>query len=100
MTTTREQISPELEVILKKMCEMVGANYDEIDFKEKDWYRKHQWTIAQENEFIDWFTDRLNKNKVTRNEFVEYSLNPGRKRLRKVSEGFAFNYGWRLNLDV
>lgn len=38
---------PELKLIMTHMCDMIGVNYDDVDFKKQDWFWEHTWTIAQ-----------------------------------------------------
>ena len=45
-------MSPHLEKILTKMCEVVGAKYGSVDFTSELWFWQYSWTQEQENEFI------------------------------------------------
>lgn len=85
----------EIEPILKKMCELVKADYDSINFKEDRWFMKYQWTSEQEKEFKVWFIEYLKKNKSSR-KFLMKRPSTHRKSLIKVVDEFLSNYGWSV----
>ena len=80
-----------LRPILLKMCKMVGANVNAIDFREERWFMKYSWTEAQQEEFLDWLTCYLRRtdhlDRVMR-------ILQTRRSIRRTAEGFVFNYGW------
>lgn len=85
-------IKDEVAVVLKKLCEFVGADYDSIDFYENKWFLKHEWTLEQEKEFIEWFLDYLKDKSV----FKCFSKAHFSKKTRlKVAKAFVFSYGWK-----
>lgn len=80
--------------ILKKQCELVGANYKDIDFNDDTWFFEYQWTKDQESEFIEWMTDYLSGNKEARRDLMNV---PGKSKslCKQVAQAFAFNFGWK-----
>lgn len=34
------------------MCNRVNANYDDIDFKQHDWYYAYSWTKEEEKNLL------------------------------------------------
>jgi len=84
-----------LEEILRKMCGFVGADFETINFKEKEWYLKYQWTAEQENEFKKWLYGYLKNHKKAQMELFETTLPP--KLLKKEVELFILSYGWRCD---
>jgi hypothetical protein len=87
-------MNPYLGLILKKMCDVVGADSEKIDFKSADWFLMYTWTKAQETEFREWMTDYLVQNKQARVALMNF---PGRKQIKKTVDAFIWNYGWREN---
>ena len=83
-----------LQIVLRKMCNMVGADADKIDFKSNNWFWQYEWTKDQEQEFVKWLTDYLYQNTKARKEIMEYPIKR-KAHCRKVAEFFAWNYGWK-----
>ena len=81
--------------ILKKMCEMVGADYDKIDFKKDGWYWEYQWTKEQESEFQKWMVEHLNNNREARN-ILMYCPNKNKTRIKDSVKAFIWNFGWKV----
>lgn len=82
-----------LVVILKRMCEVVGCDYDTIDFKSNDWYTTYTWSEEQQNEFIDWMVDYLKKSSTARKDMS--ILSSSKKELQRFSQFFVSMYGWK-----
>jgi hypothetical protein len=83
-----------LITILKKQCEIVGADFDKVNFDDELWFFSHQWDKEQEKQFIDWLTDYLHSNRNIMKQL--YNISSGDKKFcRKAAEKFAFNYGWK-----
>jgi len=87
-----ETFPPELVYILKEMCSRVNADYELINFKEDKWYWKYEWTIDQQNDFKDWLTNLLKKDKKVRNVIMAF---PSLKKYEGTANMFILNYGWR-----
>lgn len=81
--------------ILKKMCEMVGADYDKLDFKKEGWYLKHTWTKDKEAEFQKWMVEYLNNNREARNILMYYP-NKNKTRIKDSVKAFIWNFGWKV----
>jgi|TARA_R110000824_G_C14876420_1_gene642869 hypothetical protein len=82
-----------LQVILANMCRYVEANYLEIDFSNKQWFRDYTWNKEKEVHFKKWLTDYIYGVRVAQKEFY------GRTTMRKkeceeAASMFVFNYGW------
>lgn len=84
-----------IEIVLKEMCDRVGADVESVDFKEHGWYFKHSWTQEEEEEFVQWLADKL-KNKEFRNSLLKfpslYRMKSGRL---KAAKEFVMFYGWK-----
>ena len=83
-----------LTIILKKQCEIIGVNFDDIDFGKDNWFMSNSWTEAQEQEFSDWLFDYLMKNKEAREELLEHKAKD-KKYIKKAVSEINLNYGWR-----
>ena len=83
-----------IKIILKKMCEMAGVKFEDIDFSDKLWFTKHLWSVEKEEEFTKWLADYFYKSKGAREEIMEIPVK-NKNHCRKASENFVFFYGWR-----
>jgi len=88
------EFTEHLQVALRKMCNMVGADPDKIDFKSHNWFWQYTWTKEQEQEFIQWFADYLYNNTKARQELL-HANRKNKKYCRKAAEQFVWNYGWK-----
>lgn len=84
-----------LELILRKMCDMVGAEYEKMGFKDAKWYYKHTWTKEQEDEFTEWLADLLYRRVEARRLFHGFHYKT-KRRCREYAESFVWNYGWKI----
>ena len=87
-------MNKELETILKKMCSIVNATYDTIDFKKAKWFHQYEWTLKQENKFKEWMVKLLDSNLKVRNSIMQYPQK-NKKNIQRVVNEFIFNYGWK-----
>ena len=84
-----------LEIILKEMCNRVNADYDKIDFKSENWYIQYSWTEIEEDDFIDWLSKFLKKNKKACKALMS-SRSYTKKIIKQAAEEFIWNYGWKI----
>ena len=54
------------------MCNMIEVNYDDVDFSSPTWYWDHTWSMAKEEEFIDWLAKLLYDNIKVRRAILSY----------------------------
>ena len=83
-----------LDTILKKQCEMVGADFSKMNFKKERWFWDYTWNEKQEDEFFKWLMEFLKDRKVW-NNLTDYHNNNKRNRER-FSQEWNLNYGWKL----
>ena len=88
-------VNKHLEIILKEMCKRVGANYNDIDFKDKEWYTRHEWLEEEQEDFHKWLVDYLYNNTEARKEILRYPRK-NKKLINKAVTWFLFDYGWKL----
>lgn len=78
-------------VVLKKMFEAVGQEYDEELLTKPNWYWTYTWTEDEQEKFIGWLGKFLVKNKYVRK---------GKKRGQDAgyyeASKMVFNYGWKV----
>lgn len=79
--------------VLKKMCKVVGADFDTIDFKKDNWYHDYQWTDKQEDAFRKWMINYLSSKLEARREFGLWSGAP--TYIERTVAMFLLNYGWK-----
>lgn len=84
-----------IKTVLQKMCELVGADYNQIDFKKQGWFLLHTWTNERESEFKTWLTDYFIQNKSAFKEFTQIYYS--KKNIKRVVEEFTNDYGWKYN---
>jgi len=86
-------MNDELKIILRKMCESVGADFDTIDFNKKDWFWDHEWTAEQEEEFRKWLLQHLKKLPMKR---FRQLYSSGKYQLEKKVMWFCMMYAWKI----
>ena len=86
-----------IETILKKQCELVGADYDKIDFKKNNWWMEYEWDEDTRNEFLAWMRDYLYENKEARQEIMMFTRKNKKNCLRAAQE-WDFMYGWKMKV--
>lgn len=91
----KNRFNPQLKMIMSNMCDRVGVNYDDINFKEDKWYWKHTWTMAQEEEFIKWLSNLLYNDIKVRRAILSYPVK-NKKRCEQGARFFASMFGWKL----
>ena len=90
------KFSPAFQKVLKKMCKIVNADPNTIDFGENNWYYKYSWSKTQENEFKEWFYNFLKKPKNYSEIYEGSVLYGGRKYFdEKIYPFFMLQYGWK-----
>jgi len=82
-----------LNVILNVMCQVVGANYSDVNMEEDDWYFTHTWTRETEREFKSWLTDYLHKMTSAQREMCSTS-HMKKDDCERAADMFLLNYGW------
>ena len=82
-----------LEVILRKMCEFVGADYSVVDSHPK-WFMDYSWTQDTEHQFSEWMCQYLYDNAAARREIMGYP-SKNKKFISRVVFWFIFQFGWR-----
>ena len=85
-----------LQVILANMCRYVEANYLEIDFSNKQWFRNYTWNNEKEDHFKKWLTDYIYGIRDAQREFCGRT-NMKKKECEYAASEFVFNHGWSLN---
>lgn len=84
-----------LSIVLKKMCEFAGVNYDEVDFSKECWYEDYCWSEAKQENFRIWLNHELVENVNLRDSIMERpTRNP--KIIAKFVDWFILDYGWRV----
>jgi hypothetical protein len=94
MKTTKD-FSKGLVYVLTHMAEMIGVDYNTIDFFEEDWYMKHEWTQEKQDEFVKWLSNEIRTNKEVRHDVTSYNWKPSKKMADKTALAFNLNYGWK-----
>ena len=88
-----EQLNSAITSIMRKMCEFVNADFDNIDFKSDDWYNTHTWTEQQEQEFIAWLKKHLKD--ITKNDWYELThFSRNKRNIDSLANEITWNYGW------
>jgi len=87
-----------LDIILKKMCWFVRADYSSIDFMEKNWFMKHGWDEIDQYLFSQWMKIYLLYHKDAHIELFKRELKT-KKEVQKGIDMFILSYGWKGNLN-
>ncbi len=84
-----------LVVVLKEMCKRVNAPYDQIDFQQKDWFSKYEWTMDEQADFNEWLVAYLYTNTQARKALLEVPIRT-KRHIKKAADMFLFQFGWRF----
>lgn len=87
-------MNKELEIVIRKMCEVVDVNFDTFEFKG-EWYLKHSWTEDQMEEFRKWFVDHLYISDSARHAFMAVPKK-NKKAINETWDYFNLQYGWSV----
>lgn len=87
-----------IDIILKKQCELVGADFIKTDFKKPYWYWQHEWSREKENEFKKWFVDYFVKNKK-QFRMISERLFINKKVLSKAADEWCMQFGWKIKTN-
>lgn len=90
------EIKGHLETILRKMCWFVDIKFEDVDFKSPDWFHSKTWDEIDQYLFIQWLRIYLRANEDAQLELHGKKLNKVSD-IKKLSEQFTNNYGWRVN---
>ena len=90
-----------IKKVLKKMCKMVNADFNAINFSDKDWFHLYQWTEKEQDEFKKWLIEYMQNN----NEACKVLTNKGKNFLKlkkrnktgfeQFADTFIFWCGWK-----
>lgn len=84
------------ETVLRKMFDVVGADYDSFDFDKDYWYHSYEWTEEQQNKYIEWLAEFLKKHNYAPKKGRRYSYSGKSKPLAEhEAYKIVVNYGWR-----
>ena len=92
----QRELSETVKEILLKQCEIVGADYDSLDFTSEgsDWYMQYSWSKEQEDDFKAWL--RLFLKKIAKSEWGQLSAfrNRSKRNIDLWIDQWCWNYGW------
>jgi len=89
-----------LTIILREMCDRVGADFNKIEFDKPEWFWQYSWSYQDQCAFSEWMVDYLYNSTEARNEIMEYPRGKAKYKIRKVVNWFVFNYGWKNNETI
>lgn len=77
------------EIILREMCNRVGADYEvmrpKMSDKNSEWYTEYSWTREEEKDFEQWLATYMKTNSLAR----------GGVMASMQAQMFILNYGWK-----
>lgn len=76
--------------ILNEMCRRVGEDVALIDFKDPQWYLKHEWSDEEQEEFRIWLGKFLEEKGYCKGK--KRGMNMGYYEAGKL----IMNYGWKV----
>ena len=88
-------MSNNLEKVMKKMCQMVGADFTKMDFKKSNWFWDYEWSEKKEQKFMDWLAKFMLDDKDTRLEFMAFP-SKNKKEIGRFVSQFCMNYSWKI----
>ena len=97
MITTAKELQERNEPlyrVMKVMFDVIGQDIDTFDFSESHWYEKHEWSAAQEKEFVSKVNQILLDNKTFKALVKPFVKNNIANRTRVINE-LLFSYAWK-----
>ena len=91
------RFSEGLERVLREMCKRAGVRFEDVDFSDPEWYLKHEWTLEEEADFVEWLTTELSRDGALRRELMEIPFS-NKRHLRMFAIYFVSNYGWKVKV--
>lgn len=79
------------QIILKKMCQVVGVDYEQFDFSQSKWFQQHSWTLEEQEKFVRWLGKLLRKKGYV-GQGTKRGMDWGEYEAKKI----VFNYGWSI----
>ena len=89
------EFSETLTKVLKEMCRRVGADFNKMNFRSNNWFRKYSWTEQEQEDFKEWMCKLLKGSRQARNELLEHPINQ-KRHIEKAVDFFVFDYGWTI----
>ena len=83
-----------LQIILKKMFEIIGEEYSFEKTQSDSWFLDYSWTAEQENQFRDWLVNYLYENKEARQSLMRWPRK-NKKTCKRATNEFILWYGWK-----
>lgn len=84
-----------MDTIMKEMCLRINVNFNTVDFEDKEWYLKYEWTPEQEDDFAKWMVDYLFKSSEARKEILSKNIK-SKAYIKRAVNWFLFSYGWKI----
>lgn len=88
----------QIDIIVKKQCEFVGADFEKIDYHKDDWYMEYEWTKQIEDEFCDWLANHLRNNKKARIALMKRNTRSMSSCIMAATE-WVLQYGWKTSTN-
>ncbi|SRR5258708_9270161 len=88
--------------ILTHMCEMIGVDPNEVDFKSQSWFTEHTWSENQQDEFRQWLIDYFSVKKEGKRRLRDIARFPSlmnKQEINKLTGMFLLDYGWRCKYE-
>lgn len=83
-----------LEEILKRLCDAIEVDYEQIDFSERDWNKEFCWNYEQQVRFENWMREYVYENDKVRKTLTRCRKN--REDVNKAVNVFVALWGWIL----
>ena len=86
-----------IEVILRKMCEIINVDFDSIDSSKRGWKDKYSWTVKQNKEFVSWLTKYMLAPDARKQLMTGLDReNVKQIKRKKFAVNFVALYGWKI----
>ena len=85
-----------MTIILKEMCNRVGADYNKLPLEDHEsfWFTYYTWSKEQEKDYENWLANYMYNTTKARRELMSFPWKT-KKQCRKFAEQFVSWYGWK-----
>jgi len=93
---TKDDMPEPLIIILKEMCDRVGADFEKVKFYKDNWFWEYGWTGEEARDFKEWFKNYLKEDREASDLFLGFFNSRNERYLNRLANTFLLQYGWKL----
>lgn len=93
---TNSFLGKHIRLIIKKMFDIAGIEFETVDLKSQNWYNKYTWNKQQEQKYREWWINYLYSTPDASYELYNTRYTT-KKQLAEMWGWFNLQYGLKRN---